>query len=159
MRGNEGESLDFIVRDANSLAESGQPLHGQPLLDAVGRHLGEIVDAVVGSTNGRLLGLMVAREASEAEYVSVLAGLMYEDGRWTLLEESPCFRTTIFPASEPAELVPDASEDWMIDQVATRKLVDRQGRLIVEKGQKITAAIVSVASRAGMLHMLEGQPR
>lgn len=160
MTGRERDSLDFVVRDARkTFTEPGQRLYGQPLMDAAGRHLGEIVDGVVGAGNGRLQGLLVARGAGEPDYVSVLAGLMFEDGRWTLLEEAPRFRTTMFPYTEPTEIVPDPAEDWMVGQTAARKLVDRQGRTIVEKGQLITAAIVAMASRTGTLHLLEGDAR
>ncbi len=63
-----------------------------------------------------------------------------------------CGSQLVWQASDPAE-------DWMVGQVAARRLVDRQGRTIVEKGQTITAAIVAMASRTGMLHRLEGNPR
>lgn len=159
MTGKERDSLDIVARDARLHTETGQRLYGQPLMDAAGWHLGEIVDAVLGASSGRLQGLFVARGAGEPHYVSVLAGLMHDEGRWTLLEEAPRFRTTLFNATESADTVPDPAEDWMVGQVAARRLVDRQGRTIVEKGQTITAAIVAMASRTGMLHRLEGNPR
>ena len=159
MIGKERDSLDVVVRDARLHNDPGQRLYGQPLVDAAGRHLGEIVDAVLGAGNGRLQGFFVTNGAGEPAYVSVLAGLMHEEGRWILLEEAPCFRTTLFHAPEPADTVPDPAKDWMVGHVASRRLVDRQGRTIVEKGQTITAAIVAIASRTGTLHRLEGDPR
>ena len=142
-----------------SAGEPGEKMIGQPLHDPVGRYLGEIVDVVIGARSGRLQGVLVDRGPGEPEFLPAYQGLMCDEGRWTLLEEAPRLRSTMLPAEEPPLGEASPADDWMVGQVATRRLVDRQGKLIVEQGQHVTSAIVEHASRAGMLHLLEAEPR
>ena len=135
-------------------AEAGQRMIGEPLYDPLGRWLGEIVDVVVGAESGRLQGVMVDRGPGDADFLPAYQGLISEQGRWTLLEDVGA--ATAAPASSSPP--PDAADDWMVGQIAARRLADRAGRLIVDKGQRITAATVEHASRAGLLHLLDAEP-
>ena len=160
-----GEQVTELVVDPSgkpsgrSVGEPGERMIGQPLFDPVGRCLGEIVDVVVGATSGRLQGVLVDRGPGEPDFMPAYQGIMCEDGRWTLLEEAPRLRSSMLPEEEPPVMVPSPGEDWMVGQVATRRLVDRQGRVIVEQGQVVTPAIVEHASRSNLLHLLEAAPR
>lgn len=142
-----------------SAGEPGERMIGEPLHDPTGRYLGEIVDVVVGAQSGRLQGVLVDRGPGEPDFLPAYQGIMCDEGRWTLLEEAPRLRTTMYPTEDAPLMQPSPTDDWMVGQVATRKLVDRQGRMIVEQGQHVTPAIVEHASRAGMLHLLEAEPR
>lgn len=142
-----------------SAGEPGERMIGEPLYDPAGRCLGAIVDVVVGAQSGRLQGILVDRGPGEPDFVPAYQGMMCEEGRWTLLEEAPRLRAAMYPGAEPPMMEPCPTDDWMVGQVATCRLVDRQGKVIVEPGQRITPAIVEHASRAGMLHLLEAEPR
>jgi sporulation protein YlmC with PRC-barrel domain len=140
--------------------DAGESLVGRPLFDPVGRYLGEIGDLVLGVRTGRLQGLVVDRGEEEHGMVTAYQGLMWENDHWTLLEEMPRLRSTLYP--EPAERTPtveeqDPSNDWMVGRRSTVRLTDRRGQIIVEPGQPITPGVVEQASRAGVLHRLDAE--
>ena len=136
--------------------ETGESLVGHALVDSNSRYMGEIVDVVVGSATGRLTGLIIERTPGEADYMPVYQGLLWENGHWVLMQEpAPQLRHTMFPEEVEAPPAPDATDDWMIGQPAAVRLTDRQGHLIIDCGQRITATTIEQASRAGVLHRLE----
>lgn len=161
----QGERVTELLVDpqgkprGRSAGEPGERMIGEPLFDPAGRCLGEIVDVVVGAQSGRLQGILVDRGPGEPDFLPAYQGIMCEEGRWTLLEEAPRLRASMYQAEEPPVMEPSPTDDWMIGQVATCRLVDRQGKVIVEPGQRVTSATVEHASRAGMLHLLEAEPR
>jgi hypothetical protein len=74
------------------------------------------------------------------------------------MPERPQLRSTMFPHEAfDEELAFDAEDDWMVGQVATVRLLDRRGHVIVEPGQRITPSVVEQASKAGVLHKLEAE--
>lgn len=160
----QGERITELLVDPSAkprvggLDDRGENLLGRPLFDSGSRYLGEIIDVVVGAETGRLQGFMIERTPGEQDFLPAYQGMMWEDGHWTLMEENPRLRSTMFPAeNEPALTVDEPSEDWMVGRTATVRLTDRRGQLIVDRGQRITAATVESASRAGVLHMLEAE--
>jgi hypothetical protein len=128
-----------------------------PLFDPAGRYMGEIIDLVMGAESGRLQGLMVERSPGEQGLVPAYQGLMWEGDHWTLLEEAPRLRSTMFPEDADQPVIEDPANDWMVGQRASVRLTDRRGQVIVEPGQRITAGMVEQASRAGVLHRLEAE--
>jgi sporulation protein YlmC with PRC-barrel domain len=137
--------------------DPGERLLGMPLFDPVGRYMGEIIDLVMGAESGRLHGLMVERSPGEQGLVPAYQGLMWENDHWTLLEEAPRLRSTMFPDDVEPQGSEDPANDWMVGQRASVRLTDRRGQVIVEPGQRITAGMVEQASRAGVLHRLEAE--
>lgn len=162
----QGEQVAELLVDPtsrpskNERDEPAEGLVGRPLFDAHSRYLGEIVDLVLGSETGRLHGLMVERQSGEQAFMTAFQGLVWEDDHWVLMPERPAtLRTSMVPAvpTGPAEAAPEAAEDWMVGQIATVRLTDRRGQVIIEPGQRITPGAVEQASRAGVLHLLEAE--
>lgn len=136
--------------------ERGERLIGTSLFDSSSRYLGEIVDVVVGTESGRLHGLMIERTPGQQDFLPAYQGLVWEDDHWILMQTTPTLRTTMFPHEEEPELPSfEGADDWMVGQIATVRLTDRAGQVIIEPGQRITAGVVEQASRAGVLHKLE----
>lgn len=156
-----GEPITELLVDPtarpHAQSESGERLLGRPLFDAAQRYLGEIVDLVVGTESGRVHGVMIERTPGQQDYVPTYRGLRWEGDHWVLLAEPATLRHMMLPESPPPALTPEPSEDWMVGQIATVRLQDRRGHVIVEPGQPITAGTVEQASRAGVLHRLEGR--
>jgi hypothetical protein len=157
----QGENITEILVTGAARPE---PVEGELEERLIGRllftegttYLGEITDALVGAESGTLKGVITERNQGRQELFMITAGLQWEDEHWQLLEEGHTLRTTIFPPSAIETVAPtEASDDWMVGQLATVKLLDRRGHVIVERGQRITPAIVEQASRAGVLHRLE----
>lgn len=136
--------------------ERGERLVGTSLFDSNSRYLGEIVDVVVGTESGRLHGLMIERTPGQQDFLPAYQGLVWEDDHWVLMQAAPALRTTLFPHEpEPEPITSEGADDWMVGQIATVRLVDRAGHVIVEPGARITASVIEQASRAGVLHKLE----
>jgi sporulation protein YlmC with PRC-barrel domain len=159
-----GEQITELLVDpsarprAGKGEEHGERLVGRSLFDSTHRYLGEIVDLVVGTETGRLHGLMIERTPGQQDFLPAYQGLRWEDDHWVLMAEKPGLRSTMFPAEpEPEENAHEPADDWMVGQVATVRLTDRRGQVIVEPGQRITAGVVEQANRAGVLHRLEGE--
>lgn len=157
----EGEQVTELLIDPGArgrgtrLVEPLERMLGRPVFDVASRYLGEVADVVVGTESGRLLGLVVERTPGRQDYLGLERGLVWEDDHWVVMHDRP------EPGSEPTEPVAvpaEAHEDWMVGQVATVRLVDGLGHVIVEPGQRITPGVVEQASRAGVLHRLEGEP-
>jgi sporulation protein YlmC with PRC-barrel domain len=137
--------------------ERGERLVGTSLFDSNSRYLGEIVDLVVGAESGRLHGLMIERTPGQQDFLPAYQGLAWEDDHWILMQAAPTLRSTMFPHDPDLDLPVDegSGDDWMVGQVATVRLTDRQGHVIIEPGQQVTASVVEQANRAGVLHKLE----
>lgn len=133
-------------------------LIGRLLFSQDNTYLGEIADALVGASSGRLKALITERSAGKQELVDIAHGLRWGEEHWLLMQEQPALRSTLFPA-EPVEVpeVSEAADDWMVGQISTVRLLDKRGQVIVEPGQRITPGIVEQASRAGVLHKLEAE--
>ncbi|MNL49024.1 hypothetical protein D3C87_1719270 [compost metagenome] len=133
-------------------------LVGRLLFDPAEQYLGEITDALVGSTSGCLKGVIAERSPGKQELVEIVHGLKWEEEHWVLLQAEPTLRSTMFTAEPPEVVEPsEAADDWMVGQVSTVRLIDKRGQVIVEVGQRITPGIVEQASRAGVLHRLEAE--
>lgn len=160
----QGEQVTELLVDPSArrkeppALEHGERLLGQALVDSNSRYLGQIVDVVVGVESGLVHGLMIERTPGQADYVPAYQGLVWEQGHWVLIHEAPVFSTTWLPEQAEAPLSGEVGDDWMIGQIATVRLTDRQGQVIIQPGERITATTIEQASRAGVLHRLEGQP-
>jgi sporulation protein YlmC with PRC-barrel domain len=150
--------VDRRARPQREGEERSEGLVGRPLFDSQNRYLGEIVDMVIGSETGKLHGLMVERSPGRQDFLPAFQGLVWEQDHWVLMPERPQLRSTMFPHEAfDEELAFDAEDDWMVGQVATVRLLDRRGHVIVEPGQRITPSVVEQASKAGVLHKLEAE--
>ncbi|HEY9723919.1 MAG TPA: PRC-barrel domain-containing protein [Oscillatoriaceae cyanobacterium] len=156
-----GEPITELLVDPSarprSADEGGERLLGRPLFDAAQRYLGEIVDLVIGTQSGRVHGVMIERTPGQQDYVPTYQGLRWEGDHWVLLAEPSTLRHMMLPETPAPAIRQEPGEDWMVGQIATVRLQDRRGHVIVEPGQTITASIVEQASRAGVLHRLEGR--
>ena len=132
------------------MGEPGERLVGRPLHDSAGRFLGEITCAVLGERSGQLQTLLVTRGQGEPVQIPAQR-LIWEDDHWAVVDEPRSAEPPPLPA-HAYTLVP--AQDWMVGQIATRRLTDRRGQVIVEAGQRITPGTVELASRASVLHRL-----
>lgn len=132
-------------------------LVGQVLVDVAGRYLGDIVDVQAEPRAGRLDALVVERGPGAREIIAVDGGLFWEHGHWTVVGGVGRQRPQ-GAGPEAAVAIGEPEDDWMVGHVATRRVLDRRGQVVVEAGQVITAGTVARACRAGVLHLLECGP-
>lgn len=137
--------------------EMEERLVGRLLFDPSERYLGEIVDALVGADSGALKGVIAEQSPGQQFLIETPHGLSWGEEHWVLRQAQPNLRSTFFPEPiEPVEAA-QATDDWMVGQISTVRLIDKRGQVIVEPGARITPGIVEQASRAGVLHKLEAE--
>ncbi|MEB3285428.1 MAG: hypothetical protein VKN33_09100 [Candidatus Sericytochromatia bacterium] len=118
-----------------------------------GREIGMISDVLVPLSGDKVCGLWIETRHGEALAVATPAGLLFEKGHWVLQEDIANDK----PSKEmnPVSGFPDTPQDWMVGRLSKTQLRNDQGACIINAGQRISSVTIDLASREGLLHLLE----
>ncbi|MEB3198060.1 MAG: hypothetical protein VKP62_12740 [Candidatus Sericytochromatia bacterium] len=128
-----------------------EPLFERPLYGPHHRLVGTIRNALADPLDGTLTALQLETSAGDTCHLPLREGLSWQGTGWFL----PTSWELKDPHEEDSGITKRENGDYMIGQAARVTLSDFRGHPIVRAGQPITALVIELAQRAGVLHRLE----